>query len=124
MFWFRSKFKFEEGFFEFLRKLTLNDIAIHSFESGTESFENEPFLILIGPILKLRLIQYAVNILVSYSSLICTNSVRYSYLYKRMKLVAGFNKILLEFGLRRAQGPMSGMLASKYSLVGGFNSIN
>jgi nicotinate phosphoribosyltransferase len=41
-----------------------------------------------------------------------------------MKLVAGFNKILLEFGLRRAQGPMSGMLASKYSLVGGFNSIN
>jgi hypothetical protein len=35
----------------------------------------------------------------------------------------GFNKTLLEFGLRRAQGPMSGMMASKYSIVGGFDSI-
>jgi nicotinate phosphoribosyltransferase len=38
-----------------------------------------------------------------------------------MRLVAGPSKNMLEFGLRRAQGPVSGMLASKYSVVGSFN---
>jgi len=38
-----------------------------------------------------------------------------------MRLVAGSNKQLLEFGLRRAQGPVSGMLASKYSYLGTFD---
>lgn len=90
------------------------DVAIHSFETGTEVFQNEQFLILCGPILKLRLLQYSVNLLMSFPTLVSTNSVR-------MRLVAGQSKILLEFGLRRAQGPVAGMLASKYSYIGTFN---
>lgn len=42
-----------------------------------------------------------------------TNAARY-------RLVAGKNIKLLEFGLRRAQGPDGGLSASKYSYIGEF----
>lgn len=42
-----------------------------------------------------------------------TNAARY-------RMVAGKNISLLEFGLRRAQGPDGGLSASKYSYIGKF----
>ena len=44
-------------------------------------------------------------------SLMATNAARY-------RMVAGKHVNLLEFGLRRAQGPDGGLSASKYSYVG------
>lgn len=47
----------------------------------------------------------------SLCSLMATNAARY-------RMVAGKNVKLLEFGLRRAQGPDGGLSASKYSYIG------
>ena len=53
----------------------------------------------------------------SFCSLIATNAARY-------RIATGPRKVqLLEFGLRRAQGPDGGLSASKYAYVGEYSEI-
>lgn len=105
--------KLENEFYDFLRKIDLDDLTLIGYDTGSIIKEIEkPVIILHGNLSKIKLLTYAISNLLSFSSLISTNSAR-------MRTIADYYKpmILLEFGLRRAQGPLAALIASKYSYL-------
>lgn len=79
-------------------------------------FPREPIMSIEGPLGIVQIIESTIINLNSYPSLICTNAVR-------MRIAAGRNKDMIEFGLRRAQGPVGATMGAKYACMGTFQGI-
>ncbi|KAL3647001.1 Nicotinate phosphoribosyltransferase 2 [Castilleja foliolosa] len=76
-----------------------------------------PLMRIEGPVAAVQLLETPFVNLISFASLVATNAARHRF-------VAGKSKMLLEFGLRRAQGPDGGIGASKYCYMGGFDATS
>ncbi|KAG5245694.1 nicotinate phosphoribosyltransferase family protein [Salix suchowensis] len=107
----------EDGFFDYLRGLDCSEVEVYSITEGTVVFPKVPLLRIEGPIAVVQLLETPLVNLINYASLVATNAARHRF-------VAGKSKILLEFGLRRAQGPDGGISASKYCYLGGFDATS
>ncbi|XP_058449748.1 nicotinate phosphoribosyltransferase isoform X3 [Malaya genurostris] len=107
----------EEEFFEYLSQLTAKDVTLHAIAEGSVAFPRIPLIKVAGPLIIVQLLETTLLTLVNYASLMATNAARY-------RMVAGRHINLLEFGLRRAQGPDGGLSASKYSYIGGFDGTS
>ncbi len=107
----------EKGFFDWLRSADCSRMKISAFREGTISFPREPLMRVQGPIAVGQLLETSILTLTNYPSLMTTNAAKY-------RLVVGYDKGLIEFGLRRAQGPDGGVSASRYSYLGGFDGTS
>lgn len=107
----------EEEFFDYLSQLTAKDVTLYAIEEGSVAFPRIPLIKIAGPLIIVQLLETTLLTLVNYASLMATNAARY-------RMVAGRHINLLEFGLRRAQGPDGGLSASKYSYIGGFDGTS
>lgn len=107
----------DEKFFNWLKTVDCSKIKIYAIKEGTVIFPLIPLIRIQGPLAIAQLLETTLLTLVNYSSLITTNAARH-------RIAAGKDKMLLEFGLRRAQGPDGGISASRYSYIGGFDGTS
>ena len=107
----------ENGFFEWLRGVDCSRMKIYAMKEGTVAFPRVPLMRVEGPIAIAQLLETPTLTLTNYPSLMTTNAAKY-------RLIVGFDKGLIEFGLRRAQGPDGGVSASRYSYMGGFDGTS
>ena len=105
-----------KDFFEELKKLDLSDVEINAFPEGSLVFARQPILQVKGPLLKTQLLESALLNCVNFSTLIATYA-------RRIRNIAPHQK-LVEFGMRRAQGPNGAMTATRSSYLGGFDSTS
>ncbi|KAL2504923.1 Nicotinate phosphoribosyltransferase 1 [Abeliophyllum distichum] len=107
----------EDGFYDYLRGTDCSDVEIYSISEGFVVFPKIPLMRIEGPIAVVQLLETPLVNLINYASLVATNAARHRF-------VSGKSKLLLEFGLRRAQGPDGGIGASKYCYMGGFDATS
>lgn len=101
---------FEKGFLDYLRRMKLS-IHVDAIPEGTVVFPHQPLLRITGPIVQCQLLETALLNILNFQTLIATKA-------SRVARVAGDDPVL-EFGLRRAQGPDGAMSASRAAYVGG-----
>lgn len=108
--YFRSLKIFDEDFLEYLRGFRFTG-DIYAVPEGTVVFPMEPLLKVIAPIMEAQLIETALLNIINHQSLIATKASRVVY--------AAGGQPVMEFGLRRAQGPDAGTLGARAAIIGG-----
>ena len=101
---------FDDGFIDYLRNFRFTG-DIYSVREGEIVFPGEPILTVKAPLIEAQLIETALLNIVSHQTLIATKASRI--------VQAADGKKVVEFGLRRAQGPDAGIYGSRASIIGG-----
>ena len=106
----RSLKIFEEDFLEYLAGFHFTG-EIWGIPEGTVIFPREPMLKVIAPIMQAQLLETAVLNMLNHQSLIATKAARVCY--------AADGDGVMEFGLRRAQGPDAGIYGARAAVIAG-----
>ena len=100
---------FKEDFLSYLAGFHFSG-DIYAIPEGSVVFPKEPLVKVIAPIMEAQLVETAILNIINHQSLIATKASRVDY-------AAGGG--VMEFGLRRAQGPDAGTLGARAAVIGG-----
>lgn len=107
--------QFSDDFLTYLQSLHFTG-NIDAVAEGTVVFANEPLLRVRASLALCQLLETPLINFINFSSVVATCA-------SRLRTIAG-NDLLMEFGLRRAQGPDGGLTASRASYIGGFDATS
>ncbi len=106
----RSLGIFDEDFLSYLSGFHFSG-DIYAIPEGTVVFPKEPLVKVVAPIMEAQLVETAILNIVNHQSLIATKTSRIVY--------AAEGDGIMEFGLRRAQGPDAGVYGARAAMIGG-----
>lgn len=106
---------FGDDFIDFLKDFRFTG-DIYAVEDGTVMFPGEPIVTVKAPLYQAQLIETAMLSMVNFMTLIATKSSRVCNAAK--------GDMVMEFGLRRAQGPEAGLYGAKAAIIGGCSATS
>lgn len=106
----RSLKIFSEDFLDYLGDFRFSG-DIYAVPEGTVVFPREPLIKVVAPIMEAQLIETALLTIINHQSLIATKAARVVY--------AAQGDGVMEFGLRRAQGPDAGIYGARAAVIAG-----
>lgn len=107
--------KFSDEFISYLENFSFRG-NIYSIKEGEIIFPGEPILRVEGNLLETQLIETILLNILNFQSLIATKA-------SRIKVAAGEQSVVLDFGLRRSQG-LGGIHATRAAMIGGFDGTS
>jgi len=110
--WLRSCGRFTSAFVDSLADLRFTG-DIDALPEGTVFFADEPILRVTAPLREAQLVESRVMNLVHYETLVATKAAR--------SVLAAPDRLLVDFGLRRAHGGEAGLLSARASYIAGFS---
>ena len=111
----RSLGIFCDGFLDYLKNFKFTG-EMYSVREGDVVYPQEPIVVVKAPLIEAQLIETALLNIVSHQTLIATKSARI--------VDAARGKSVVEFGLRRAQGPDAGIYGARAAVIGGCNGTS
>lgn len=106
---------FHKEFLEYLKEFRFTG-EMYSVQEGDIVYPQEPIVIIKAPLIEAQLIETALLNIISHQTLIATKSARI--------VSAAQGKSVVEFGLRRAQGPDAGIYGARAAIIGGCNGTS
>lgn len=101
---------FDADFLDYLADFRFSG-DIYAIPEGTVIFPREPLVKVIAPIMEAQLVETAILNIINHQSLIATKTSRIVF--------AADGDGIMEFGLRRAQGPDAGLYGARAAMIGG-----
>jgi nicotinate phosphoribosyltransferase len=111
----RSLRLFDEDFLAMLKDFRFTG-DLYAIPEGTVVFPMEPLVRVDAPLCEAQLVETALLNIVNHQTLIATKASRVVY--------AAGGDAVLEFGLRRAQGPDAGIYGARAAIIGGCASTS
>jgi len=111
----RSLKLFDESFLTYLSTFRFTG-ELYAMPEGTVVFPYEPLVRVRAPIMEAQLIETAILTFVNHQTLIATKASRICY--------SAQGDSVLEFGLRRAQGPDAAIYGARAAIIGGCNATS
>ena len=111
----RSLGLFDEKFLAYLKTFRFTG-DVYAVPEGTVVFPEEPIVTVKAPLLEAQFLETALLNIINHQTLIATKAAKIAY--------AAEGDAVMEFGLRRAQGPDAGIYGARAAVIGGCGSTS